>query len=190
MDAVTVIRRPHPHRKHVNRLLLDAAERLGEPELSRPRPIGQGSLRQTLLHLYGAEYVWLGALEGDADATTPGDVPGRLPGNQQGDGAVTTLADLRERWAALDARWDACLAGLTAEALDGTVVRVRRIAGGSPTPIGTSRADALLHVCTHAQYTVAQAVNMLRQAGMPAAELPDPMLITLARNERTAPNAV
>ena len=39
----------------------------------------------------------------------------------------------------------------------------------------------LLHLCTHAQYTVAQAVNMLRQAGAEA--LPDVMLISLARQE-------
>jgi hypothetical protein len=39
----------------------------------------------------------------------------------------------------------------------------------------------LLHLCTHAQYTVAQAVNMLRQAGL--GPLPDVMLITMARQE-------
>jgi uncharacterized damage-inducible protein DinB len=39
----------------------------------------------------------------------------------------------------------------------------------------------LLHVCTHAQYTTAQVVNMLRQVG--ATSLPDTMLITLARKQ-------
>ena len=37
------------------------------------------------------------------------------------------------------------------------------------------------HVCTHAQYTVANVVNMLKQAG--AEKLPKTMLIALARFE-------
>jgi uncharacterized damage-inducible protein DinB len=47
----------------------------------------------------------------------------------------------------------------------------------------TRRLDVLLHVCTHAHYTATQTINMLRQLG--ASELPDPMLITLAREELT-----
>ena len=39
----------------------------------------------------------------------------------------------------------------------------------------------LLHVCTHAQYTTAQLVNMLRQLGVD--RLPDVMLISMARQE-------
>jgi hypothetical protein len=41
----------------------------------------------------------------------------------------------------------------------------------------------LLHVCTHAHYTVAQGINMLRRLGVPTDRLPDPMLITLSRQE-------
>ena len=52
---------------------------------------------------------------------------------------------------------------------------------------GTRRSDLLLHVCTHAHYTAAQVVNMLRQLG--ESSLPDPMLITLARQQRTQPEA-
>lgn len=46
---------------------------------------------------------------------------------------------------------------------------------------GTRRADILLHVCTHAQYTTAQLNNMLRQLGV--TPLPESMLISLARKE-------
>jgi uncharacterized damage-inducible protein DinB len=48
---------------------------------------------------------------------------------------------------------------------------------------GSRRADVMLHVCTHAQYTTAQVVNMLRQIGVE--KLPDVMLIALARQEAT-----
>jgi hypothetical protein len=47
--------------------------------------------------------------------------------------------------------------------------------------LATRRADVPLHVCTHAHYTAAQVVNMLRQTGVP--KLPETMLISLARQE-------
>jgi uncharacterized damage-inducible protein DinB len=180
MDAVDLIRRLHQHRTWVNEKLLASAARLDEAQLRTPYPIGQGSLWNTLLHLYAAEYVWLEALLGNDDPLTPGDLPGRLPGNQLGEGAVTTFGDLTRRWADLKGRWDAYLAALTPEALDEPVYKVSTSSGRGKR-FGTRRADVLLHLCTHAQYTVAQAVNMLRQAG--AGELPDVMLISLARQE-------
>ena len=107
--------------------------------------------------------------------------PGRQPRNQQGEGAVTGPDDLRGWWAELKGRWDAYLAELTPEALDEPVYKVST-SPGRGRRFGTRRADVLLHFCTHAQYTAAQAVIMLRQAW--AAELPDVMLISLARQER------
>jgi uncharacterized damage-inducible protein DinB len=180
MDAVDLIRRLHQHRVWVNEKLLAAAALLDDAQLRRPYPIGQGSVWKTLLHLFAAEYVWLEALLGNEDPVAPGDLPGRLPGNQQGEGGVTDLEDLRGRWADLKGRWDAYLAGLTPEALDEPVYKVST-SSGRGRRLGTRRADVLLHLCTHAQYTTAQAVNMLRQAG--AERLPDVMLITMARQE-------
>ena len=45
--------------------------------------------------------------------------------------------------------------------------------------LAVRRGDVLLHLSLHAQYTTAQAVNMLRRLGV--SPLPDVMLITLAR---------
>jgi uncharacterized damage-inducible protein DinB len=181
MDAVALIRRLHQHRAWVNEKLLASAARLDDAQLRRPYPIGQGSVWNTLLHLYAAEYVWLDALLGNDDPLTPGDRPGRLPGNQPGEGAVTGLDDLSGRWADLKGRWDEYLAGLTPESLDETVYKVST-SSGRGRRFGTRRADVLLHLCTHTQDTAAQGVNMLRQAG--AEGLPDVMLISLARQER------
>ena len=66
------------------------------------------------------------------------------------------------------------------EIRDETVYKVST-GSGRGRRFGTRRADVLLHLCTHAQYTAAQAVNMLRQAG--AEGQPDVMLISLARRE-------
>ena len=156
MNAVELIRRLHQHRAWVNGNLLTAAANLSEEQLRAPFPIGQGSVWKSLLHLYGAEYVWLEALLGNDD--------------------------LRQKWQALERRWAGYLAALTPEALD-ELVSKKITSSGLGKRFATRRADVLLHVCTHAHYTAAQVVNMLRQVG--ADRLPDTMLISLARQEAT-----
>ncbi len=178
MNAVELLRRLHQHRAWVNRNLLTAAANLSDGQLRSPFPIGQGSVWSSLLHLYGAEYVWLEALRGNDEAVLPGDVPGKLPGNQQGEGGVTGLDDLRQKWSALEGRWADYLGSLAPESLDELVYRKST---GLGKRFGTRRGDVLLHVCTHAHYTAAQVVNMLRQSG--ADKLPETMLISLARLE-------
>lgn len=180
MSGVEVIRRLHEHRGWVNARLRAAARRLSNEELQREAPIGQGSLWRTLLHLYAAEYVWLAALQGDADPLTPGDLRGKLPGNQLGEGAIRDLPELETRWDELNERWNDYLARLDDAAL---TAPVRKLSTSSHAGKSreTSAADVLLHLCTHAQYTAAQAVHMLRRLG--ATDLPDVMLITLARDQ-------
>jgi uncharacterized damage-inducible protein DinB len=177
MNAVEPLRRLHQHRAWVNEQLLESAGKLSEQQLKRAFPIGQGSIWKSLLHLYAAEYVWLDALHGREQSVAPGDVPGKLPGNQQGEGAIATLEELKTAWRQSEARWRKYLDELVPERLADAVYKVRSTGGR----FAFRRLDILLHVCTHAQYTVAQVVNMLRHAG--ADSLPDVMLITLARSE-------
>ena len=181
MSAVEVLRRLHQHRAWVNGNLLTAAAALSDGQLRAPFPIGQGSVWKSLLHLYAAEYVWLEALLGDEDPLLAGDLPGKLPGNQQGEGGITGLDDLRQKWPALEQRWVGHLASLTPESLEELVYK-KSTSSGLGKRLGARRADVLLHVCTHAHYTAAQVVNMLRQAGVD--QLPETMLISLARHER------
>jgi uncharacterized damage-inducible protein DinB len=178
MDAVDLIKRLHQHRAWVNGNLLVAAAQLSEKQLQLPFQIGQGSIWKSLVHLYAAEYVWLETLLGDEAPLLPGDVAGKLPGNQQGEGGITDLDDFRQKWATLEQRWVRYLAALTPESLDDLVYKKVSVTGQR---FGTRRGDVLLHVCTHAHYTAAQVVNMLRQAG--ADKLPETMMISLARHE-------
>jgi uncharacterized damage-inducible protein DinB len=178
MDSIALIRRLHQHRAWVNGNLLAAAARLTETQLRQQFAIGQGSIWQSLCHLYAAENVWLEVMHGNEEALTKGDLPGKLTGNQLGEGAVKSLPELKKEWSALSTRWDKYLSSLTAGALDDLVYRKR---AGTSERFGTRRADVLMHVCTHAQYTTAQVVNMLRQCGI--AELPAVMLIQFARQE-------
>src|SRR5438132_6714136 len=98
MNAVELLKRLHQHRSWVNGNLLTAAASLTDEQLRSPFQIGQGSIWKSLVHLYAAEYVWLEALFGNEAFLVPGDLPGKLPGNQQGEGGITGLADLREKW--------------------------------------------------------------------------------------------
>ncbi len=180
MRGEDLVRRLHQHRSWANRLLLDAAEQLTDDQLRQSFRIGQGSVWKSLVHLWAAEYVWLDALGGKPQTLAPGDVAGKLPGNQEGEGALAGLPELVTAWSELDARWDSYLTSLTAAQLD-DVVHKESSRGGR---YAFRRADVLLHVCTHAHYTIAQVINMLRQLGVDP--LPDPMLITLARSEASA----
>jgi len=180
MDAVEVIRRMHAHRAWANRKLLAACDPLSDEQLRQPLAIGQGSLWRSLLHLYAAEYVWLEALLGNAEPLLPGDLPGKLPGNQLGQGGLASYGELTSQWDVLAQRWTSYLATLTAAALDELVYK-QSTRSGAGQRHATRRADVLIHVCTHAHYTTAQTVNMLRQLGVQP--LPDLMLISLARQE-------
>lgn len=130
--------------------------------------------------MYAAESVWLEANLGHDAFLIPGDVPGKLLGNQQGEGGLVDLNDLRQKWSVLEERWMAFLASLKPESLDELVYR-KSSSSFQGQRFGNRRGDILLHVCTHSQYTTAQIVNMFRQLGL--TKLPDTMLITLARME-------
>src|SRR5262249_54505054 len=161
-NAIELIQRLHHHRAWVNGNLLTAAATLSNEQLRSAFQIGQGSIWQSLVHLYAAEYVWLEALLGNEAFVVPGDLPGKIPGNQQSDGGITALADLRLKWCSLEDRWGSYVATLTSAVLEEVVYRKSSLGQR----FGTRRSDVLLHVCTHAHYTVAQVINMLRHAGV------------------------
>lgn len=181
MNAVALLQRLHEHRRWANRQLWEAAEQLTPEELREEHPVGQGSLWRTLTHLLAAEYVWLEAMLGNEDPLLPGDTAGGLPGNQRGDAPFESLASLLTYWRQLDVRWQDYLSQLSEPLLD-QIVRKSSTTLGPGTYREVRRGDVLLHVCTHAQYTTAQAVNMLRRLGV--RPLPDVMLISLAHEER------
>lgn len=180
LNACDLIRRLHQHRIWVNHRLLAAVRPLTEDQLRQPFSIGQGSVWRTLTHLLAAEYVWLEALQGNERPVMPGDVSGKLPGNQEGPDALRSLDELAGRWESLAQRWDRYLASLTDDALDEVIYKTSTSSGLGQRH-GVRRSDVLLHICTHAQYTTAQLMNMLRQLGV--SPLPDSMLISLARQE-------
>jgi uncharacterized damage-inducible protein DinB len=65
--AVSILQRLHQHRAWANEKLVEAAATLSPEELRGPQGIGQGSVWQSLLHMYAAEYLWLETMHGDED---------------------------------------------------------------------------------------------------------------------------
>ena len=166
MTAPDLIRRLHEHRRWANRRALDACRPLTDEELRRRFEIGQGTVLATLAHLYAAEFIWLAAIEGNPSPPPPSDFH------------FASVSGLESSWAALDARWEAVLARLTDADLTRPVAK-RSTSSGAGRVHVTPLADVLLHVPLHAQYTLAQLANMLRQLGRPAGF--DAMLITMSR---------
>src|SRR5437868_1448785 len=104
MNSISLIQRLHQHRAWVNNNLLTAASALSDEQLKQSFSIGQGSIWQSLLHLYAAESVWLAALEGNEEYLVRGDLPGKITGNQLGDGGIKSLDELGREWAELQER--------------------------------------------------------------------------------------
>lgn len=180
MDSVQLFKRLQQHRHWVNRNLLEVASSLTSEQLRQTFAIGQGTIWRTLCHLYAAEYVWLGALLGDEEPLVPGDVRGKLPGNQEGTGGLVDIADLQQKWELLDQRWADYLNTVTPDDLDQLCYKTST-SSGAGIRFATRKSDILLHISTHAQYTTAQVLNMFRQSGVQ--KFPDVMLVSLARKE-------
>lgn len=167
-SALAPIRRLHAHRRWVNDNLRRRVVTLSDDQLDRPFEMGMGSLRATLNHLYAAEHIWLETLLGNPNAPKTTEI------------SFPSLAELLSAWAAQEDRWDAYLRGLTLVDLDRPVTRAT-VWQGKAMSFTTARLDVLIHVCTHAQYTTAQAINMMRHVGVPAEALPESMMITMSR---------
>jgi len=129
--------------------LMSAARGVEASRLTEEMGMGQGTLLRTIEHLMLADEVWVAALEGDADVVLEQD-------------AYADLAAIGAAWPAVDARWLACAGALTEARLGGTVRRTSRLMN---TSYEVRVCDVLMHVSTHAMYTLAQAANMVRRLG-------------------------
>jgi uncharacterized damage-inducible protein DinB len=166
MQAIALIRRLREHQLFARDRLVACARGLSDEQLRQRFAIGMGSVLDSLVHLYAAEFCWLAALEGD-----PAQSPFKI--------RFDSFAALLDAWPTLDARWAAWYAQLSEAQLDQPVTKISSLAPPGSPPMVTPTHDVLLHVYTHAHYTVAQVTNMFRQLGV--SPTPDTMMITLSR---------
>jgi uncharacterized damage-inducible protein DinB len=146
------IRELYEFNRWANERMLDAVAVLTEEELTRAVGGSFPSLRATLTHMVGAEWIWLSRWRGVS--------PTGLPESWD----LSTHAAIRERWRAIDAERAAYLETLNDEAL-GRVVEYRQLSGAA---YATPLWQLLRHVVNHASYHRGQVMMLLRQIGRPA----------------------
>jgi uncharacterized damage-inducible protein DinB len=170
MNTLTLVREMHQWLRWCTGRSSAAARELTQDELNRPFEMGLGSVYGTMLHLYGAERLWIHVLEGTAD--------GKVLATRD---ELPTLDAIVKAWPAVHAQWDRYLAALTDAELDRIVIRVRE-----GKEFRQRAVDALMQVPTHALYHNAQLSAMFRQMGR---SLPDSSYINWARERISAAGA-
>src|SRR6266850_382612 len=101
-----------------NRRSLEAASALTSEKFVQPMGSSFGSVRDTLAHIWGAEWIWLERFQGRS--------PSSLPDATQ----FPDMASLRERWDELEARLLGFVRGLAQADLDGPDALLSRACDG------------------------------------------------------------
>ena len=129
--------------------MLAAIEPLSPDQFTREMGNSFSSVRDTVSHLHGAEWVWLSRLQGASPTAL-------LPHERFPD-----LAAARNAWSESEAGLRAFVAGLDAAALDRMLDY--RLLNGAP---ASSRVWHIVqHLVNHATYHRGQVTTMLRQLG-------------------------
>lgn len=134
-----------------NTRVLDAAAALSPEQLTRDMGSSFPSIHATLVHMLSAEWIWLSRWQG---ISPPGPPP---------EWRLETVADLHERWTAIEDEREAFLLGLD-DATLGRTVEYRTMRGD---PSEGLLYELLLHAVNHSTYHRGQVVTMLRQVGAP-----------------------
>ena len=136
-----------------NRTILESVAAALTPE-EYGRPIGGsfGSVQGTLVHLSGADWVWLERFHGRS--------PRAMPAGYE----LLDLEALARKWREVEAGQDAYIAGLT-QARMAEPLSYASFAGDSFT---RELGDALLHLANHGTYHRGQVATLMRMLGRTA----------------------
>lgn len=137
--------------------MLDALDALTPEQYARAMGNSFDSVRDTVVHIYGAEWIWTARLDGESPAAFPtvGDLP--------------DVATLRRAWAALDERVDRIVSSLD----DAGAIRTIEYRTMSFGPAASTVAQILQHVANHGTYHRGQVTTMVRQLGAAAPKATD-----------------
>lgn len=132
-----------------NQRVLEAAEQLSDEQFTKPLGSSFSSVRDTLMHICGAEWIWLERFHGRS--------PSSIPNNSD----VQTLTALREHWRPQTEQLLSFVNGLTQNELD-CVFEYKTINFGVyKNPLWQS----LQHLANHGTYHRGQVATLLRQLG-------------------------
>lgn len=129
--------------------MFTATAELSEEQLNRNLGSSFPSIRETLVHTVGAEWVWLTRWHGISPASFP-DAP-----------HLTTHSRIVERWRVIDEQRSRFLASLDLLAIDKPLTYTNFAGVQFTFPLW----QMLRHVVNHATYHRGQVATMLRQLG-------------------------
>ena len=132
-----------------NARVLDAAAALSPEEFLRDMRNSFPSVRDTLVHILGAEWVWLRRWQGESPTALPGA------------GELATVASLKDRFAAVDSERRAFVEAQPEERL-AQPFTYRDLAGKAHSLL---LVQSLQHVVNHGTYHRGQITTLLRQLG-------------------------
>ena len=132
-----------------NHRSMSAAEKLTNEQFVKPMGSSFSSVRDTLAHIYGAEWVWLERFQGRS--------PSGLPNVKD----FENLTSLRETWMQQESRLLTFVRGLTQSDLDRDMEYKTLKFGIYRNPLWQS----MQHVVNHGTYHRGQVTTMLRQLG-------------------------
>jgi uncharacterized damage-inducible protein DinB len=130
-----------------NQRILGAVEPLTTEQFTQPLVSSFTSVRDTLVHIYGAERIWLKRLQGSA-------ITGFAEGKD-----FPEFAGLRTKWAELEERVHNYASKISQAELDEVVEYKTFSFGHARTP----RWQMIQHVVNHGNYHRGQVVTLLRQ---------------------------
>jgi len=129
--------------------LIDAAEKLDDAKFKKDLGTSFGSLHRTLVHIYGAQFIWL--------ARWKGSTPSALPNADE----IPNLGELRTRWQKLRVEFREFLNSRTDDQLQ-QVCTYKDLKGNEwSEPL----YQQIQHVLFHSMYNRGQVVTLLRQLG-------------------------
>ena len=147
MSGTSEIRELIAYTRWANEQMLEAAAALAGNDFTRDMGNSFPSIRDTLVHVMSAEWVWLSRLRGESPSAMPA-------GWKEYD-----LTQVRAEWANVASALEKLAAGLKEGDLD-HIVDYRMLSGQQ----GTSTIGQILrHVVNHSTYHRGQVTTMLRQ---------------------------
>ena len=132
-----------------NHRSLDAAAGLTREQFVKAMGSSFGSVRDTLAHICGAEWIWLERFQGRSPASLPDAAE------------CANVQSLREKWAGQEGRLLSFVGKLTQEDLNRTMEYKTLKFGVYRNPLWQS----MQHVVNHGTYHRGQVTTLLRQLG-------------------------
>jgi len=152
---LTDIRHLFDYTEWANGLALSAATALSDEHLRRDFQISHGSIFGTLLHMAGAEWIWLERWQGNSP-------PGKDAWALWKTDSCADLETLNQRWGEVVNRRAQFISGLD-EAVLAADLPFKLLSGDASS---MRLVDQMQHVANHATLHRGQVVGMIRQLGI------------------------